>query len=247
MFDPRVKILVIDPPTHFNDRKSVRRDNPERAPKFGTGVSTRYVNTMTCTELGGLRSLIDQILHETAYVFCWSTGVHLPEAFALLDFWGLEYKTMAFIWVKTNKLADTEFYGPGAYTWQNVEYCLLARPRNCGPLWHSNGPGCAKPHQVIWDREPYVIRCPHPRDEHGKIIHSRKPSEFFEKIESWLWPHMDRTKFDSVELFATEERLGWFCAGHSISGNLLEVDVPLYPAKIRRKFSPLEIVPMRAG
>lgn len=153
---------------------------------------------------------------------------------------------MAFVWVKTNKCNGESFQGPGSYTWQNAEYCLLARPIGAGGLWHSNTAGCQKPCQIIEAREEVAIRSPHPRGEDGKIIHSRKPEIFHRLIEEWLWPHMDREQFDSVELFATQKRDGWECIGHSVSGNLIGADVPYYPRRLARKMHGVELLAQRA-
>ena len=48
------------------------------------------------------------------------------EAFRVIDAWGFQYKTLAFLWLKQNRKADTWFYGMGFWTRSNAEVCLLA-------------------------------------------------------------------------------------------------------------------------
>ena len=50
----------------------------------------------------------------------------LKEAFRVIDAWGFQYKTLAFLWLKQNRKADTWFYGMGFWTRSNAEVCLLA-------------------------------------------------------------------------------------------------------------------------
>jgi N6-adenosine-specific RNA methylase IME4 len=83
-------------------------------------------------------------------LFLWAIDPMLPQALALIEAWGLEYKTVAFTWVKTlasaeesvvvkalaGEVAEEEsrvFHGGlGYWTRANPEVCLLAtrgRPR----------------------------------------------------------------------------------------------------------------------
>ena len=49
----------------------------------------------------------------TAHFFLWATFPQLPEALRLIKAWGFTYKTVAFVWLKKNKKADSWFYGLG--------------------------------------------------------------------------------------------------------------------------------------
>ena len=59
-------------------------------------------------------------------LFLWATFPQLPEALRLIKAWGFTYKTVAFVWLKKNKKADSWFYGLGFWTRGNAEICLLA-------------------------------------------------------------------------------------------------------------------------
>ncbi len=59
-------------------------------------------------------------------LFLWATFPQLPEALRLIEAWGFTYKSVAFVWLKKNKKADSWFYGLGFWTRGNAEICLLA-------------------------------------------------------------------------------------------------------------------------
>ena len=62
-------------------------------------------------------------------LFLWATFPQLPEALRLIEAWGFTYKSVAFVWLKKNKKADSWFYGLGFWTRGNAEICLLATGR----------------------------------------------------------------------------------------------------------------------
>ena len=70
-------------------------------------------------------------------LFLWATFPQLPEALRLIEAWGFTYKSVAFVWLKKNKKADSWFYGLGFWTRGNAEICLLATNRNRAlfPRW----------------------------------------------------------------------------------------------------------------
>ena len=49
-------------------------------------------------------------------LFLWATFPQLPEALRLIQEWGFTYKSVAFVWLKKNKKADTNFR-EGVATW----------------------------------------------------------------------------------------------------------------------------------
>ena len=59
-------------------------------------------------------------------LFLWATFPQLPEALRLIQAWGFTYKSVAFVWLKKNRKADSWFYGLGFWTRGNAEICLLA-------------------------------------------------------------------------------------------------------------------------
>ena len=59
-------------------------------------------------------------------LFLWATFPQLPDALRLIRAWGFTYKSVAFLWLKKNRRADSWFYGLGFWTRSNAEVCLLA-------------------------------------------------------------------------------------------------------------------------
>ena len=95
---------------------------------------------------------IKDLADENCALFMWATMPNLPDAFEVIKAWGFEYKTCAFVWVKTYK-SGTPVVGLGYWTRSNAEICLLAtkgkirRAANdvsqivmCGPGKHSEKP-----------------------------------------------------------------------------------------------------------
>lgn len=109
-------------------------------------------------------------------------------AFELINAWGFEYKTCAFVWVKKNKVKDSWFWGMGNWTRANAELCLLAtkgKPKRVD----------AGVHSVIDTRVEQ---------------HSKKPDEARKRIEQLMG---DKTR---IELFARQRVDGWDAWGNEI-------------------------------
>lgn len=68
---------------------------------------------------------IGRLCKPDAALLLWSTGPFLDDAIRLGQSWGFEYKTIAFLWAKRNKVTNSPFFGMGNYTRANVEPCLL--------------------------------------------------------------------------------------------------------------------------
>ena len=118
----------------------------------------------------------------------WATFPMLPDALEVMAAWGFEYKTVAFVWTKANKRADTDFFGMGNWTRANAEVVLLGvkgRPKRIS----------ASVRQIV--RKP-IMR------------HSEKPSEVRERIVS-LMGGLTR-----IELFARQKTGGWDVWGNEV-------------------------------
>ena len=50
---------------------------------------------------------VSEIAEKDCALFLWATFPQLKEALQLIKAWGFQYKTVAFVWLKTNKKADT--------------------------------------------------------------------------------------------------------------------------------------------
>ena len=125
-------------------------------------------------------------------LFLWATFPQLPEALRLIEAWGFTYKSVAFVWLKKNKKADSWFYGLGFWTRGNAEICLLAIKGK--PHRNSN-----RVHQFLIS----PIRG-----------HSQKPEEAREKIVELMGD------LPSVELFAREKTEGWDAWGNEVESDI---------------------------
>jgi len=219
--------ILADPGWFYNDRRMVRRDNPDKKPKFGIGVARRYT-TMKTEDIAKLP--VDGLAADVCHLHLWTTGTHLPDALFVMGEWGFSYKTIEYVWVKTNRsrwdtpfqtgatkagawmkkrgwnwalslyLRWLTFFGPGFYTGSNVEFVLLGTTK--------------KVHEPVDKTIPQLIFAP------VSDIHSRKPYDVYEGIEA-QYPNQSY-----IELFATEKRPGWACLGDAIDGRRLEETIP---------------------
>lgn len=125
-------------------------------------------------------------------LFLWATFPQLPDALRLIRAWGFSYKTVAFVWLKTNRKARTWFYGLGFWTRSNAEICLLATKGH--PKRQA-----ANIHQLIVSP---VER------------HSKKPDEARDRIVA-LMGDLPR-----IELFARQETPGWEVWGNEVNSDI---------------------------
>src|SRR5438045_412116 len=111
----RYQVILADPPWHWAARSA-----------RGEGRSARnHYDTMTTTELGYLRPMIDCWAAKDCALFVWVLNSMRQEALDLIDVRGFKFKTVAFTWAKTN--ANGSFFtGMGYWSRQNTEQCLLA-------------------------------------------------------------------------------------------------------------------------
>lgn len=173
-------MLLVDPPWTFTTR----------SPKGNGRGAVRHYPTMTIDELQALA--VGSLAADNAALFLWCCWPNIFQAPALLEAWGFTYRTLGFIWVKSNPSGAGFHTGLGYYTRANSEPCLLAVRGRMPVESHSI-------HQVIYSP---VQR------------HSQKPAEAYERIER-LYPGRRY-----VELFARDRRPGWSAWGNEIESDL---------------------------
>jgi len=174
----RFGVIYADPPWSYNDK---------RGGKPAWGAMT-YA-TMPTRDIAALP--VEGIAAPDCALFMWATMPLLPDAFAVLDGWGFDFVTCAFVWVKQNPKAGGIYSGMGHWTNQNAELCLLARR--------------GKPRRVARDVKQIVLA---PRGRH-----SAKPAEVRDRIVQ-LMGDVPR-----VELFARERVQGWEAWGNEVEAN----------------------------
>ena len=154
------------------------------------GAAENHYPTMGIDELCAL-PVADLAAPDSA-LFLWATFPQLPEALRLIEAWGFRYKSVAFVWLKKNKQADSWFYGLGFWTRGNAEICLLATKGH--------------PKRQAANIHQFIIS---PIE-----AHSKKPDEAREKIVP-LMGDLPR-----VELFARQSPPGWEVWGNEVKSTI---------------------------
>ena len=187
----KYQIIYADPPWKYSF-PGTRADKGDDYP------------TMNAKEIA--RIPVGGIAEEDCVLFVWGIWTAIQDCLDVIRAWGFEYKTVAFVWVKTKRNLDVsqssffpvesfeEFFGMGMWTRSNTEFCLLATRGNPKPASHSV-------RQIVYS----PIR-----------EHSRKPEEAKESIVE-LMGDLSR-----IELFSREKTEGW-----DVWGNEVESDVDM--------------------
>ena len=175
----KYKIIYADPPWRF---KVWCRDTG-----LGRSADSHY-KTMT---LDNIKKLPVPAADNCA-LFLWVTLPMLQEGLDVIKAWGFTYKTVAFTWVKRNKIAKTWFWGMGYWTRANAELCLIATK---GKVKRRR----ADVHQVI---------------ESPIRQHSQKQTIVREKIVQLMGD------IPRIELFARERVNGWDAWGNEVKSDI---------------------------
>ena len=168
--DNSFSVVLADPPWQYRD---VWVDYP----------------TMSLEEVCDLS--VARVCKPDALLFLWATFPMMAEALQVVEAWGFQYKTAAFLWVKLDS-AGNPSWGEGNYTRSNTEPCLVAT--------RGDGRSCLKQRDRIATHQVVQAR------RHG---HSRKPEEVRRRIE-------ELTCGPYLELFARRPRQGWICLGNEL-------------------------------
>ena len=176
----KYQIIYADPPWMYNDKMVGNK-----------GVQNKYT-VQSDDWIKNIGSKIKLISDENCALFIWITFPKLPIIFDVIKSWGFEYKTIGFVWIKKNKLKNSNFWGLGNYTRSNSEICLLATKGRVKRLNKSV-------HSVVESK----IRS-----------HSQKPDEVKELIIK-LFGDLPR-----IELFARNRSTGWDSFGNEIESDI---------------------------
>ncbi|MFA7333392.1 MAG: MT-A70 family methyltransferase [Kiritimatiellia bacterium] len=172
-------VIYADPPWDFKTRSVKGKDG-----------RPQHYDRMSLAQIKALP--VAEVADKDCWLFLWTTGPHLPQAFAVIDAWGFKYSGMGFTWIKLNRKATTLFIslsdlfmGGGYTTRKNAEFCLLARR--------------GSPKRISKKVREVLIS---PVREH-----SRKPDEFYDRIETFAaGPYL--------EMFSRTSAPGWSSWGN---------------------------------
>lgn len=171
------QIIYADPPWRY-DQKGLQ------------GAAEKHYSTMSLEDICKLP--VGSISAKDSILFLWATFPQLPAALRVISAWGFKYKTVAFLWLKKNRKADSWFFDLGFWTRGNAEVCLLATRGH--PKRQSS-----KIHQFIIS----PIEA-----------HSKKPDIVRDKIVE-LAGDVPR-----IELFARQTTPGWDVWGNEVTSSI---------------------------
>jgi len=173
-------IVLADPPWSFR----VWQGNKGR--RFPSRTADSHYRTLSTDEICALS--VPAVCAPDCSLFLWVPSCALPEGLRVIEGWGFEFKTVAFVWVKRNRVNGLLYWGMGHWTRSGAELCLLAtrgKPTRAA----------RNVHQVV---------------EAAVREHSRKPDEVRDRIVSLLGD------LPRLELFARERADGWIPWGDEV-------------------------------
>jgi len=177
----RFDVALIDPPwSYFGDQTK-------------DGAAAKFYGTLSDEEIRMLP--VRELLNDRAVAFVWATAPRLDAALDSIKAWGLHYRGVAFVWVKTTregKPIGARGVRPSIVkpTCEFVLACSTVRK--------------GRPLPIADESIINTVLAP-------TRAHSHKPDEVHERIES-LYPTATK-----VELFARRPRQGWQVWGNQIN------------------------------
>lgn len=188
-------MIAADPPWRYKSWSEPQTDQQKKASR----AADKHYDTMSLEEIMAMP--VKDVAARDCHCFLWVTGPFLNKAELVLNSWGFRFSTDAFVWIKLRKALGRDQYqlltpgecisllhtGAGRTTRKNAEFCILGRRGNPDRL-------AADIHEVIIS----------PVGEH-----SRKPEEFYERVERYC-------PGPRLELFSRRPRDGWTAWGNEI-------------------------------
>lgn len=138
---------------------------------------------------------IKSICKKDSVCFMWVASACLACGIEIMESWGFKYKTVGFVWLKTQNKKPVYVASP--WTGKSTELCLI------GTRGAANKYVKSRPRELIISE----------RD-----IHSKKPEEARKRIEK-MFP-----KSSKIELFARQRFPGWDCFGNEVESDV-EINV----------------------
>jgi len=176
-------VIVSDPPWAYYGQQN----------KWGS--ASKFYNTMGLDDIVSTGNLPD-LLADNGILFLWATSPLLDVAMEAINKWGLTFRGVAFVWVKTKKTDPTIPVGAQgvrpSIVKPTTEFVLSASRVKKG-----------RPMKLYSESVRQVILAP-------KREHSRKPDQLFENIDA-MYPGARK-----LEMYSREVRPGWEQWGNQI-------------------------------
>lgn len=157
------------------------------------GAAAKFYTTMPDDELRNFP--IKDFLNDTGVVFMWATSPRLDFAIDLMRQWGLHYRGVAFVWVKT-KSDGTPIGAQGvrpSFVKPTAEFVIVGSTNSKGRTFKLHDESIRN-----------VILAP-------KTEHSRKPDAVHEAIDL-MYPELSK-----IELFARRPYKDWAVWGNEVN------------------------------
>jgi len=179
--DGKWDVIVADPPWSYTGAQD----------KWG--AAAKFYDTLTDDELRNLP--VKDMMHKQSVLFMWATSPRMDAAIDLMRHWGLTYRGVSFVWVKTRQDGVTPIGAQGVrptIVKPTVEFVLAGTVCKTG-----------RPLKLADEGVANVVLAP-------KREHSRKPDEVNRRIDR-LYP--DASK---IELFARSKWPNWDAWGNQV-------------------------------
>ena len=173
-------LLTVDPPWYYPGDPNAM------------GAAGKHYQLMPDVDV--LRLDVRSYIGLKGMALVWATCPRMDFAIDAIRAWGLHYRGVAFVWVKTRK--DGAVIGA-----QGIRACVTKATSELLLVASTNKKG--RPLKIADESVAQVVLAP--RGEH-----SEKPAEVYRRIER-MYP--DASK---CELFARAERPGWACVGDEL-------------------------------
>ena len=163
------------------------------------GNADKFYSTMPDEDIYAMN--IKGLLSDPGVAFVWATGPKLHVAIKAIERWGLFYRGVAFVWVKTKK-DGTPIRAQGvrpSTVKPLTEFVLAASHKEFG-----------RPLPLASEAIVQTVFAP-------KREHSRKPDEVQNRIDA-MYPTQSK-----LAMFARRERQGWDVWGNEVEGVALNV------------------------
>ena len=177
----KYKIIYADPPWEYVKLNFYQKK----------GVNNKVYDRMKIEDIKALK--IGEIAEDNSLLFLWVTNPMLKKGLEVMQSWGFEFVTIAFVWVKTYRNGK-EITGMGRYTRSCVELCLLGK----------RGIGVIRKDTNI----PQIVYS-------NLENHSKKPDEIRTRIEN-LFGYAKR-----IELFSRKKVDFWDCWGNEVESDII--------------------------
>lgn len=182
--DGRYQVVVADPPWSYTGAQ----DKWGSAAKFYSTQPDGWVQSLP----------VGDLLERRGVLFLWATCPRLDAAIAAIEAWGLHYRGVGFVWVKTKRSDPTTPVGAQgvrpSVVKPTTELVLVASHVRQG-----------RPLPLADESVRQVVLAP-------KGEHSAKPGEVQDRIDS-MYPGATK-----IELFARRSRPGWDVWGNEAGG-----------------------------